>query len=49
MEDQQEITTEPSQQFENIDFNSSLDENNKDGSNHDEQEQVPNQFHSSRF
>lgn len=41
MEDQQ-ANIEPSQQFENIDFNSSPDhENNKESSNNDDQEQVP--------
>lgn len=39
MEDPQN-TPEPSQQFENIDFNSSPEENNKVDSNNDEQEQV---------
>lgn len=39
MEDPQS-TPEPSQQFENIDFNSSPEENNKTDSNNDEQEQV---------
>lgn len=39
MEDQQ-ATTEPSQQFENIDFNSSPDENNKESSNNEDNEQV---------
>ena len=39
MEDQQ-AATEPSQQFENIDFNSSPDDNNKDSSNNEDQEQV---------
>lgn len=43
MEDQQP-TIEPSQQFENIDFNSSPDENNKESSNNDDHEQVWNQF-----
>lgn len=38
MEDQQ-ATAEPSQQFENIDFNSSP-EDNKESSNNEEQEQV---------
>lgn len=39
MEDPQS-TPELSQQFENIDFNSSPQENNKTDSNNDEQEQV---------
>lgn len=39
MEDQQ-AATEPSQQFENIDFNSSPDDNNKELSNNEDQEQV---------
>lgn len=39
MEDPQNIP-EPSQQFENIDFNSSPEENNKVDSNNDDQEQV---------
>lgn len=39
MEDQPSIV-EPSQQFENIDFNSSPDENNKESSNNDDLEQV---------
>lgn len=38
MEDQQ-ATAEPSQQFENIDFNSSPDDN-KESSHNEEQEQV---------
>lgn len=38
MEDQQ-VTAEPSQQFENIDFNSSP-EDNKESSNNDDHEQV---------
>lgn len=32
--------TEPSQQFENIDFNSSPDDNNKESSNNGDQDQV---------
>lgn len=39
MEDQQ-AAIEPSQQFENIDFNSSPDDNNKESSNNEDQEQV---------
>lgn len=39
MEDPQN-TLEPAQQFENIDFNSSPEDNNKDSSNNDDQEQV---------
>lgn len=43
MEDQH-ATIEPSQQFENIDFNSSPDENNKELSNNEDLEQVMESF-----
>lgn len=39
MEDQQ-VNVEPSHQFENIDFNSSTDENNKESSHNVEPDQV---------
>lgn len=46
MEDQQAIT-EPTQHFENIDFNSSPDENNKESSIIEDNEQVRIQFYAS--
>lgn len=46
MEDQQAIT-EPTQQFENIDFNSSPDENNKESSINEDLEQVRFEFSAS--
>lgn len=39
MEDQQ-VNVEPTHQFENIDFNSSADENNKESSHNEEPDQV---------
>lgn len=44
--EEQQGTPEPLQQFENIDFNSSPEDNNKDNSNNEDQEQV---FFSSSF
>lgn len=38
--EEKQAAAEVSQQFENIDFNSSPDDNNKESSNNEDQEQV---------